>query len=342
MPASLPASRPLRQGRPHSNEAVHKVAGSGRPGQHKDAMSKELQHSPDVVASGRAYLLLTLTALCWGANAIFGRLAVGEISPMALVTLRWLGALGLLAVFAHAQVRRDWPAIRQHLLLVSAMGAVGFTAFNALYYVAAHSTTAVNIGILQGAVPVFVLSGALVLYRTPVTGLQVTGVLVTMLGVVVVACHGDAARLATFTLTFGDLLMIAACLLYAGYTLSLRRRPAVSALGLFTVMAGAAFLTSLPLALAEAALGRFQWPTATGWLIVALVTLLPSFLAQICFIHGVALIGPGRAGVFVNLVPVFASILALLVLHEPFEPFHALALALVLSGIWLSERSKPG
>jgi drug/metabolite transporter (DMT)-like permease len=297
--------------------------------------------TPDAAASGRAYLLLTLTALCWGANAIFGRLAVGEVSPMALVTLRWLGALGLLAVFAHAQLRRDWPAIRPRLAFVSAMGALGFTAFNALYYVAAHSTTAVNIGIIQGAVPVFVLVGALALYRTPVGGRQAAGVLVTMLGVAIVACGGDLERLATFTLNAGDLLMIAACGLYAGYTLGLRGRPAVSALGLFTVMAGAAFLTSLPLALAEAALGRFQWPTPLGWLIVALVTLFPSFLAQICFIQGVALIGPGRAGIFVNLVPVFASILALLVLNEPFEPFHAVALALVLGGIWLSERGKP-
>jgi drug/metabolite transporter (DMT)-like permease len=295
----------------------------------------------DAVPSGRAYLLLTISSLCWGANAVFGRLAVGEVSPMALVTLRWLGALGLLAVFAHAQVRRDWPTLRRHLALVATMGAVGFTVFNAFYYVAAHSTTAVNLGIIQGAVPVFVLAGALLLYRTPVTGLQAAGVLVTVLGVVIVACHGELARLATFTFNFGDLLMVVACLFYAGYTLSLRRRPPVSALALFTVMAGAAFLTSLPLALTEAALGLFQWPTATGWLIIALVTLLPSFLAQICFIQGVSLIGPGRAGVFVNLVPVFASILALLVLDEPFEGFHALALSLVLGGIWLSERGKP-
>ncbi len=297
--------------------------------------------APAAVASGRAYLLLTLTALCWGANAIFGRLAVGQISPMALVTLRWLGALGLLAVFAHAQVRRDWPVIRQRLMFVSAMGALGFTAFNALYYVAAHSTTAVNIGILQGALPVFVLAGALAIDRTPVAGAQVAGVLVTLLGVAIVACGGDFARLATFTLNFGDLLMIAACGLYAGYMLGLRRRPPASALGLFTVMAGAAFLASLPLALIEAALGRFQWPTPFGWVILALVTLFPSFLAQIFFIQGVALIGPSRAGVFVNLVPVFASILALLVLKEPFEPFHGVALCLVLGGIWLSERGKP-
>ena len=292
-------------------------------------------------ASGRAYLLLAFTALCWGANAVFGRLAVGEVSPMALVTLRWLGALGLLVVFAHAHLRRDWPAIRTRLPFVAVMGAVGFTVFNALFYLAAHWTTAVNIGIIQGSIPVFVLIGAFAAYRTRVTWLQVAGVLVTMLGVVIVASGGEPARLATFALNFGDVLMIAACVLYAGYTLGLSRRPPVSPLSLFTGIAAAAFLTSLPLALAEAALGRFQWPTPAGWIIVALVTLFPSFLAQISFIQGVTLIGPSRAGVFVNLVPVFASILALLVLKEPFEPFHAIALCLVLGGIWLSERGKP-
>ena len=79
---------------------------------------------PHVGASGRAYLLLTITALCWAGNAILGRLAVGEISPMALVSLRWLGALGLLVVFAHAQVRRDWPLMRQRLLFIAVMGAI--------------------------------------------------------------------------------------------------------------------------------------------------------------------------------------------------------------------------
>ena len=296
--------------------------------------------TPHAGASGRAYVLLTLTALCWGANAVFGRLAVGEISPMALVSLRWLGALGLLVAFAHAQVRRDWPAIRARLPFVAAMGAIGFTVFNALFYLAAHWTTAVNIGIIQGSIPVFVLIGAFAAYRTRVAGLQVAGVLVAMLGVALVAAGGDLARLASLALNFGDLLMIAACVLYAGYTLGLSRRPPVSPLSLFTGMAGAAFVTSLPLALAEAALGRFQWPTPAGWLILGLVTLFPSFLAQISFIQGVALIGPSRAGVFVNLVPVFASILALLILQEPFRLFHAVALALVLGGIWLSEHGK--
>ena len=81
-----------------------------------------------------------------------------------------------------------------------------------------------------------------------------------------------------------------------------------------------------------------MWPTPKGWVIVVLVTLLPSFIAQICFIQGVTDIGPGRAGIFVNLVPVFASLLAILVLGESFRFYHGLALALVIGGIWLAER----
>jgi drug/metabolite transporter (DMT)-like permease len=296
--------------------------------------------APPAGASGRAYLLLTLTTLFWGANAVFGKLAVAEVSPMALVTGRWLGASLLLALFAHNHLRRDWRALRPRLFLLTAMGMLGFTAFNALFYVAAHYTTAVNIGIIQGSMPVFVLIGAFAAYRTRVAALQAAGVLLTVLGVVIVGSGGDPARLAALEVNPGDVMMVAACLLYAGYTLGLRKRPQVSSLSLLAVLAGAAFLTSLPLTLAEAALGRFLWPTATGWIIIALITVFPSVLAQLFFIQGVALIGPGRAGIFVNLVPVFASVLAVVFLSEPFEAFHAMALALVLGGILLSERGK--
>ncbi len=290
--------------------------------------------------AGRAYLLLGFTSLCWGANAVFGRLAVGEVSPMALVAWRWLGVMLLVALVAHRHLRRDWAALRPRLVFVSLMGMLGYTGFNALFYTAAHTTTAVNIGILQGSIPVVVLLGAFLAYRTPVTWLQVVGVAVTVLGVALVASAGDLARLAGLAVNHGDALMIGACVLYAGYTVGLRNRPPVSALGLFAVMATAAFVTSLPLAAAEYMAGAFQWPTAQGWLVIVLIAIFPSFLAQLAFITGVELIGPGRAGVFVNLVPIFAAILAVAVLGEAFELYHAAALALVLGGIWLAERGK--
>ncbi len=298
-------------------------------------------HAPAAMKSEtRAYWLLTLTALCWGGNAVFARLAVGEISPMLLVMFRWLGVVILIGIFANRYIRAEWHVLRRHLLYIAAMGALGFTAFNAIFYVAAHSTTAINIGIIQGAIPVFVLIGAFLVHRIKVTLLQFSGVILTLLGVALIASGGSLERLTSMAINRGDGLIVIASALYAGYAVGLLKRPVVSSMALFTAIAASAFIASVPLVAVEVLLGQSQWPTPTGWGIVLLITLFPSFLAQIFFIKGVDLIGPGRAGVFINLVPVFASVLAVILIGESFELFQAIALFAVLGGIWVSERGK--
>lgn len=289
----------------------------------------------------RAYALLTGTTLCWGLNAIISRLAVGEISPMQLVMFRWLGVVLILIVVARRNLLTDWPVLRRHLPFLALMGSCGFTLFNALFYTAGHYTSAINIGILQGSIPIFVLLGSLLLLRHPIGAIQACGVAATLAGVVIVASHGNPSELAELRVNRGDGFMLIACFFYAAYSIGLSRRPNVSALGLFAVMAAIAWLVSLPLIGFETHQQGWSTPTPLGWLLVLLVTLLPSLIAQIFFIQGVALIGPGRAGVFVNLVPVFASIMAVIFLGEEFRIYHALALGLVLGGIGLSEIGKP-
>ncbi len=286
----------------------------------------------------RAYMFLTLTTLFWAGNAVAGRMAVGEVSPMLLITLRWFGTVALLLVIGGAQLRRDWPVLRGRLPYLATMGVVGFTAFNALFYLAAHETTAVNIGILQGAMPVLVLVGSVALFRTKLGMLQVSGVAITMAGVVLVVSRGDLAVLAALDINQGDFLMLLASLFYAAYALGLRNRPQVSPLSVLTVLSAAAAVATVPLSAAEGLMGGTIWPAGEGWAVVAYVTVFPSVLAQLFFINGVSLIGPARAGVFINLVPVFAAILGVAILGEAFHWYHFGALVLVLSGIWIGER----
>jgi drug/metabolite transporter (DMT)-like permease len=287
---------------------------------------------------GRAYLFLTLTTLFWAGNVIAARIAVGEVSPMLLITLRWFGTVVLLLAIGGAQLRRDWPALRRRLPYLTTMGVIGLTAFNALFYLAAHETTAVNIGILQGTMPVFVLLGSVALFRTKLGVLQVSGVAITMAGVVLVVGQGNLAVLAALDFNQGDLFMLLASLLYAAYALGLRNRPQVSPVSVLTVISAAAAIATLPLAAAEGFMGGTVWPGADGWAVVAYVTVFPSVMSQLFFIKGVSLIGPARAGVFINLVPVFAAILAVAILGETFRWYHLGALVFVLSGIWLAER----
>ncbi len=124
------------------------------------------------------------------------------------------------------------------------------------------------------------------------------------------------------------------------YTLALRDRPLVPGAIFFGVMALISAAASVPPVIYEVMAGNALWPTPKGWLIVLFIAIFPSFLSQIFFMRGVELIGPARAGIFINLVPIFGAILAVLILSEPFHLYHALALGLVFTGIWLSERRK--
>ncbi|GEP03380.1 DMT family transporter [Methylobacterium oxalidis] len=295
--------------------------------------------SPTSTAAGRrAYGLLTLTALLWAGNAAAGKMAVGEVSPQALTCLRWAVACAALAVFARRPLLAEWHRIVPSWRRVLAMGACGYTIYASLFYAAGTLTRGVNLALLQGAIPVLVILLNFAVYRRVVTWGQGVGVAITLLGAAVAASHGDWRVLATLDFNRGDLLMLAACVLYAGYTVALPSRPKVSSLTFFTAMAAAALATSLPLLLAEWAAGQTIWPTPKGWLIAAFVGLGPSLAAQLFFMRGVELIGPNRAGVFVNLVPVFGAALAVLLVGEPFGWNDALALALVLGGILVAER----
>jgi drug/metabolite transporter (DMT)-like permease len=285
----------------------------------------------------QAYLLLVFTTLIWGANAVAARLAVGEASPMMLTFSRWIVCCAALWLSSRQQIAEHWRSLLPSWRAISLMGALGFTGFNALFYAAAHHTTAINIAIIQGTIPVLVLVGSSFFFATRISWLQAVGVIVTLAGIAVVASRGEVAVLTQLAFNVGDVWMMIASLLYAGYALGLRGRPAVPAIVFFAATAAVACVVSLPLLAAEIATGNFFMPTWKGWLLVLFIGLLPSFISQLTFMQAVSLIGPARAGVFLNLVPIFGPLLAVFVLGEPLSPYHAVALALVLGGIYIAE-----
>ncbi len=289
----------------------------------------------------QAYYLLIITTLCWGLNAVFARMAVGDISPMLLVSTRWFGTLILLALFAGRAIIADLQAIRRNLGYTYLLGTVGLGGFGTLIYYSAYTTTAINIAIIQGSMPAIVLVGSYFFFRTSVSLLQIGGLAVTILGVVFVSIHGEFERLMTLSFNTGDLLMLIAVMLYGSYTLGLRRKNDLSSIALFASVVASAFISTLPLTMYEFASGKMVWPEMQDWILVGLIVLFPSFLSQICFIVSVKLIGPVRSGVFINLVPIFASFFSVVLLEENFEIFQGISLLLVLSGIYIFEKYKP-
>jgi drug/metabolite transporter (DMT)-like permease len=287
----------------------------------------------------QAYLLLLLTTLFWGGNAVAGKLAVGHVSPMLLTAARWGFAFVILAWLGGEKFRADWPATRPKLALLTALGALGFAIFNVALYSALNYTSAINASIEQAGIPMLIFILNFLLFRLNATSGQIVGFLVSIAGVALAACHGEPARLLRLEVNFGDALMVIAVVVYAFYTVALRYRPAIHWQSLMIVLTGGAFVATLPFVAAEFWYGAGALPDAQGWAVVVFTAIFPSILAQVFYIRSVELIGANRAGLFINLVPIFGTLLSIVILGEMFHLYHAIAMALTLGGIALAEVS---
>ncbi len=284
------------------------------------------------------YLILTVTSLSWASNAIAGRMTVGEISPLMVVFLRWsLAALVLFALF-HRHIFDSWDIIRPRLLQLALMGTSGLACFHSFFYIAANNTTAINLGIIQGAVPVMVLIGMFLVYSYRIRLVQIIGTTLTIVGISYLAIGGNLQNLIELKIGIGDGLMVIGCTFFAAYSIALRNRPPVSGIVMMTMLAIFACIASIPGAIFEVVSGSAKMPTGYNWLLIIYIAFVPTLLAELLYLRGVELIGPARAGIFTNLVPIFATILAVIVLRESLQLFHLIALVLVLGGIFIAER----
>ena len=288
-------------------------------------------------AYSSAPFLLFLATLGWGSNTIASRLAVGEISPMLLIFFRWGFVVVILLSLYWRQMIDEWPIIRPRLKWLLIMGGCGLSLFNAFFYIAAHSTTAVNLGIIQSTMPGMILLGSFMFFGDRINRLQFSGLLLTLLGVGVIVTQGSLEQLMQLTFNHGDLLMIFACSFYAMYTVGLKSRPKISGMVMLAYFSVAAFLMTIPLMIFESFIYGTVMPGVKGFAIVFYIAIIPSFLSQIFFMRGVDLIGPGSAGLYANLVPIFSAIMAVLLLSEEFALFHLAAMLLVFGGIGLFE-----
>ena len=288
------------------------------------------------------YLLLVLAPLFWGGNIVAGKLAVGQVDPYLLLVGRWVGATLIVLTVAIPHLKRDWQKIRPALPLLALYGILGFATFNILMYGSAYFTAAVNASIEQAAIPVIVLLGNFLIFRVRAKPLQIVGLTLTIIGVVWVATQGNPLRILALDINIGDGMVLVACFLYAAYSLALRFKPDIHWISFIFVTAASALLASLVFQLAFGGgfgklAAEIPQTSLLGWGCVGYVMIFPSIIAQLCYAKGVGLVGPNRASIFINLLPVFGTVLSVLIIGEGFETFHIIASLLVVAGIALAE-----
>ena len=291
------------------------------------------------------HLMLMLTTLIWGGNAIAGRFAVGHISPMALTWCRWAIAFLIIVAIGHRTIRADWGKLKDNWLYLLLMGGFGYTAFNFCLYSALQYSSAITVTLEQSAMPLVIFIINFVLFRIGITWLQLLGYGLTVIGVIVTATRG--APLSVFSgegqgLNLGDVFMLMAALFYGGYSVALRKKPEMNWQSFLAGLVLGGFVFACFGVVAEGWWGQTLWPqTVTGFAVALYAGIFPSLVSQGLFIAGVAALGANRAGLYINMVPIFGALLAVLLLDETLHLFHAVAFLLVVGGVMLAQRSTP-
>lgn len=260
---------------------------------------------------------------------------------MGLVFWRWFGAMVLVLPFAWRHIKADWPAIRQHWRIILALAAIGVASFNTLVYLGLQSTTALNAVLLQSAIPICIVIFAYVIFRDTVRPVQAVGIALSLAGVLTIVARGEVAAIHGLAFNRGDLLVFAAVVLWAIYSVLLRRRPEIHPLSFLTLTIIISVVLLAPLYAWEHLSGRTMHADLTTALAVGYVAIFPSVLAYMFYNRGVDLIGANRAGTFIHLMPLFGSIMAILFLGESFRLYHAVGIALILGGLSLAARARP-
>ena len=286
--------------------------------------------------------LLTWTSLFWAGNMIMGRAVAGIMPPIALGYWRWVIVIAVLAPFCWREVverrallMRSWRT----LLLLATMSTA---AYNSLTYWALHYTTATNATLLNSTIPVWVTVASWILLRQAPTLRPLLGFLLSLSGVLCIVAQGHPRALLALAPNPGDLIMLTALFLWGFYAVLLRYRPAeLSPLAYVFVTGVIGVVIATPFFLIEHALVAAPVLSWQALAAIGYFALFPSLAATICYNHAVDRIGPLQASLFIHLVPLFGSLLAVAFLDERPGWQHLLGMALIFSGILLSRRA-PG
>ncbi len=306
-------------------------------------MEHNPEHNPAQNAARNTALgLLALANLFWAGNWVIGRALRDTLDPVTLNFFRWLIVVLVLAPFAWRAARAHRALLREHARWLFVLALLGVVLFQLLLYEGLRTTTTINAVLLNSSSPLFIMLCSWWMERERATRGQVIGMLISLGGILIILARGELARLTQVEFHLGDFWILSAMAIWGVYSVLLKRRPAQlgGVLMLFAVsVMGLALM--LPLFVWRAMQAPLPVPDAAAVGAVLYIALAASIGSFICWNKGVAVVGANTASVSMHLLPAFGTILAILLLGETFQLFHAAGIATILIGVVVATRAVP-
>ena len=289
-----------------------------------------------------AYTLLVCTTLIWSVNFIIGKFAyLFEVPPLTLNFLRWTLVWLLLFPFTYKEIFSNIKLIKKNIIYLTILAITSVSAFNSLVYLALNYTQAIDTILMISIIPVFVLFLSSILGVEKFNFFQITGLIVSFVGVLIIFSNADLDKILNLNFNTGNAWMLLAVFCWALYSSLLKKKklPFLT-LGLVEILASIGLIFLIPQFIGEQMYGKEIKFNKAFFLILSFVTLFASIGAYYSWNKAIELIGPNRASIFLHLMPIFGVSLAIVLLKESFQMYHFIGATFIVTGIYLSNRKK--
>ena len=289
-----------------------------------------------------AYIFLIFATLFWSGNFIVGKAAsLYEIPPFTLNFYRWTFAWLILAPFTLKEIFQKIEYILENLKLILILGITSITIFNSIVYYSLNFTQVINGVLMISTIPVMIIFFSWIFKIEKTNFYQILGVIFSLLGVMVIVTKADLDKLLNLNFNKGDLWMVVAMLSWAMYSALLRKKKfELSQISLLQTIISAGLILLLPAYLIEMSLGYRLNIHLPFILTLSYVVLFPGLASFFFWIKGISIIGSNRSGIFLHLMPIFSTIMAILIFKEKFMVFHFIGAVLIITGVVLSSKRR--
>ena len=287
-----------------------------------------------------AYVLLVFATLFWSGNFIVGKFAtLFQIPPLTLNVFRWISVWFILIPFTYKEIYNNIPYIKKNWLVISFMGVITISTFNSVVYFALNYTQVVNAVLMLAAIPAatIVLSSLMKIEKTNI--FQLLGLFLSIIGIGSIISNGEIQKIISLNFNRGDVWMLVCVVTWSLYSTLLKKHKfKFSQFTLIQLMVTVGILFLIPQFFYEKSIGAEVNFNKAFFLILFYVVVFPAIAAYYCWQKGIEIIGPNRATMFIQLMPLFSAVMAIIIFKEKFEIYHFAGAFFILTGIYLSNK----
>ena len=287
-----------------------------------------------------AYIFLLFAALFWSGNFIVGKAAsLFEIPPFTLNFYRWLFAWLILAPFTLQEIFDKKKYVFENIKLIIILGITSITLFNSIVYYSLNFTNVISGVLMISVIPVMIIFFSWIFKIEKTNVYQISGVIFSLLGVVVIITKAKLSLLLNLNFNKGDIWMVVAMFSWAIYSALLKKKKhELSQIALLQTIITMGLIFLLPIYIIEMKMGYLATLNFPFVLTLTYVVLFPGLASFLFWIKGIAIIGANRSGIFLHSMPIFGALMAMIIFKEKFMFFHLIGALLILIGILLSNK----